>query len=131
MSKIKTTIIIGLILIAIAFYGGFKYGQTNSVSNQSNFSGRTMNGQSIGGFARRSLGEGGGMVRGDIVKKDDQSFTIALPTSGSQIIWYSTSTEVQKTVAGSPTDLVVGQKINVNGSTNSDGSLTANLIQLR
>ncbi|MFA6254389.1 MAG: hypothetical protein WC640_04060 [Candidatus Paceibacterota bacterium] len=129
--KSTTKIIIGaLVIVAIAFYGGLKYGQSKSVGttgSQSTLGGAA---QFPGGLARRG-GNGGGAVRGDIVKKDNQSIVISLPSGGSQIIWYSTSTEVQKTVIGSSADLNIGQTVAVSGSANSDGSLSANSIQLR
>jgi len=130
-----TKIIIGaLIIIAIVFYGGFKYGQGQTPASSQN------NGSSSlrGGFApaspagrRQSFSEGGGMARGEIIKKDAQSLTIALLNGGSQIIWYSTSTEIQKTATGNAGDLVIGQTASITGSTNADGSLTAKSIQLR
>lgn len=125
----KTKIIIGaLIIIAIVFYGGYKYGQSKSAVSpfgQSNFAG--------GGLARRSgSGGGGSLTRGEIIKKDAESLTVALPNNnGSKIVFYSTSTEVQKMTAGSPADLVVGKTVMVTGSANSDGSVTANSVQLR
>ncbi|MFA5022758.1 MAG: DUF5666 domain-containing protein [Candidatus Paceibacterota bacterium] len=129
MNKTKKIIVGILIIIALAFYGGFKYGQTNSAISSGQNNPFPSSGAS--GFARRNGGGGGGLIRGEIVKKDAQSLTIALPNSGSQIIWYATSTEIQKTTKGIADDLVVGQTVMINGTTNSDGSLTAQSIQLR
>lgn len=126
MNNITKIIISALILVAIAFYGGLKYGQSNSSAQTKGIAG-----QFAGGLARRSGNGGGGLIRGEIIKKDAESLTIALPTSGSQIIWYSTSTEVQKMVKSKIDDLTIGQTVMINGSTNSDSSLTAQLIQLR
>ncbi len=127
----KTKIISFIIIVIVALYGGYKYGQSHppvsTNQNQLSFA----NGSSTGQFAGRAGRGVGGGVRGDIVKKDAQSLTISLPAGGSQIIWYSTSTDVQKTVTASADDLTVGQTVMVNGSANSDGSLTANSIQLR
>ena len=126
MSMTKKTIIIFLIIIAVVFYGGFKYGQSKTTATNS---ATTLPG--AGQFAGRAGRGVGGGVRGDIVKKDAQSLTISLPSGGSQIVWYSTSTQVQKTVPATVDDLSSGQTVMINGSTNSDGSLSANTIQLR
>jgi hypothetical protein len=128
MSKTKSTIIISLILIAIVFYGGYKYGQSNSSgAGLSQASGTTR--QFAGRGSRNNAG--GDLIRGGIIKKDAESLSIALPTGGSQIIWYSTSTEIQKTVPGRVDDLVIGGVVSISGQANSDGSLTAKTIQMR
>ena len=44
---------------------------------------------------------------------------------------FSNTTQISKSAAGSLADLKVGESITVNGSTNSDGSITAQIIQLR
>ena len=127
MSITKKTAIISLIIIAVAFYGGLRYGRSGTSSIGSN--NRSFSGQ--GGLTRRSFNNSGGVIRGDIIKKDSQSVVVALPVGGSQIIWYSTSTQVQKTIAATVDDLSIGQTVMINGSANSDGSLSANSIQLR
>lgn len=122
MKNITRIIIGALVIIAIAFYGGFSYGRGNSPKAFK-----------AGQFANRGVrgGVGNNLIRGEILKKDAESIVISLPSSGSQIIWYATSTEIQKTAKGTAADLAVGQTIMANGTTNSDGSLSANSIQLR
>ncbi|MFA5000704.1 MAG: hypothetical protein WC531_00545 [Candidatus Paceibacterota bacterium] len=131
--KTKTKIIIGaLIIIALAFFGGYKYGQSGSNSNRAN--GNIPANFMAGAGARRSsnvAGGGGAMVVGQVLSQDATSLTLKLSNGGSRIVLVSTSTDVQKMVKGNLSDLVAGTSVSVNGPTNADGSLTAQSIQLR
>lgn len=67
----------------------------------------------------------------DALSQDDKSFTLKLANGGSQIVLFSNSTQVMKSENGSLTDLKIGDNVTANGTTNSDGSLTAQSIQIR
>jgi len=139
----------GLIILVVAggaFYGGMMYAQSKNPSGGSNFSNptdqqRQQRFQQNGGAGRMGSRQGGGgFANGEIISKDDKSITIKLNNnrisdgqqgSGSKIVLYSTSTEVGKFVSGTPNDLAVGESVMVNGSSNSDGSITAKSIQVR
>ena len=128
-----TKIIIGaLIIIAVAGYGGFKYGQNNSgASQQSQSTSASGPFGSQGGSRGGRGGVGGGMTAGDIVKRDDQSLTLQLRDGSSKIVWFATSTEISKMTAGSVGDLISGGSIAVSGSVSPDGSIVAKAIQIR
>lgn len=78
---------------------------------------------------------------GSITAKDANTITLSLggsnasstngTASGSRIVIYDPSTQVEKTVSGSMSDLTVGTSVLVNGSANADGSITAQSIQIR
>jgi len=128
-------IVVGLVLIGGAFYGGMKYDQSQRAAGRNvAFTQFTGGVGGRGGFALR--GAGGGFVSGSILSKDAQSITVQLmgtttATQGSAIVFLSSSTTIMKTTTGSPADLTVGQNVTVVGNKNSDGSYTANTIQLR
>ncbi len=90
-----------------------------------------------GGFGGRggrggANGAGGGFVSGQVVSKDATSFTVSLNNNaGSKIVFFSTSTRVGETTNGNVEDIVAGKDVMVTGSTNADGSVTANLVQIR
>ncbi len=118
-----TKIIVGgLVLIALAFYGGVKYSQsTIPVRGAGTFSQNGVRGQRAGG----------GIVNGEVLSKDTSGVTIKMRDGGSKIIFISESTSVMKSVIGSQADIVVGKQINVMGTANPDGSVTAQNIQIR
>jgi len=135
MNKQIVKIIVGLIVIGgLAFYGGMKYGQGQSASTATTGT-RNFTGGPGGGRGTR----GGGFIGGQIIARDNQSITVALrgnasstsQGSGSKIIFYSTTTAVTKSVTGTANDLQIGGEINVTGTPNSDGSVTAQSIQIR
>ena len=134
----KTTLGIGAVVIAgVFFWGGMVYGQGKSVASTTgsqNFS--TQGGQLRGGVAgangaQRSARIMNGGAVGSIVAKDTTSITVALRDGGSKIVFLSPKTAISKTTDGVAGDLAVGKEVSVNGTPNSDGSITAQSIQLR
>jgi hypothetical protein len=133
MKKILPIIIIAVIVAAGAFFGGMKYGQSK---NSGTFSRQNFNSANVSGL--RGAGRGNGFASGEIISKDDpakdgagKSITIKLPDNGSKIVFFSDSTEVSKFVSGASSDLEIGKTVIINGSTNADGSITAQSIQIR
>ena len=128
--KISIIIIIAIIAGAGAFYGGMKYqaSKTRSRLGAGNF--QNMRDLSTGrqGLANRA---GANMSGGEIITKDDKSITIKLRDGGSKIVFYSASTEIGKFASGTAADIEVGKSVMINGSANSDGSITAQSIQIR
>ena len=120
-----------------AFYGGMKYAQGRSRRNFANLTPAQRQqrlqgmGANISGGFRGGQGRGGGFSAGEIISKDDKSITIKLQDGGSKIVFYSDTTEVGKSVSGTTDDLKIGETVTTNGTVNSDGSVTAQSIQIR
>ncbi len=144
--KKKSIIIVLCVAVlvgGVSFYGGMKYGQNKSSATIqgagmgfANFSPveRQARFQQSGVTASKGqagMRTGGGFIAGEIISKDDKSITIKMQDGGSKIVFYSESTEVEKFVSGTAVDLEVGKTVTVNGSANSDGSITAQSIQMR
>jgi len=130
--KKQTIIIIVLIIVVIgAFLGGWQYGRSGSKTKfgaNNQFSGGIT---SRNGANGKALGNGSNSISGEIVSLDDKSVNLKLINGGSKIVFFSPSTAIMKLATGTPSDLKAGETLMVNGTTNSDGSVTAKTIQVR
>jgi len=141
MKKLLLIIIAIIIVGGGAFYGGMKYGQNKSPL--SDFSRQNFQDLSpeqrqqlfqgnVGGNLQKGVGKeaGSGFLKGEVINKDEQSLTLKIVDGSSMIIFFSGSTEISKIAEGSINDIEVGKQITVTGEQNSDGSYTAEAIQL-
>ena len=69
-------------------------------------------------------------VSGEIIGSDDKSVTVKLQDGSSKIVLLSDSAQINKASVGAKEDLKTGENIVVFGTTNSDGSVTAQSIQI-
>jgi hypothetical protein len=67
---------------------------------------------------------------GEITAMDDKSITVKMPDGGSKIVMLADSTTFEATTKAQKSELKTGQHVRVTGSTNSDGSLTAQTVML-
>jgi hypothetical protein len=130
-------VLVVLVLIGISFYGGDKYAQAKgkNIAVNRTFAAR------VGGNGGQTFGGrnfGGGFIAGKILAKDATSITIETTNpmsgnaqTGSKIVLYSDKVSISKTVDGTLADLEVGKQVTVTGTTNTDGSISAQSIQLR
>lgn len=122
----KNLIIITIILVLVVggstFFGGMKYQETKSP--RAGFFQGARNGQ----LAQRN--QGFRPVNGEILSLDDKSITVKLQDGSSKIILLTDTTAINKSAEGSRSDLKTGEKVAVFGTENSDGSVTAQNIQL-
>lgn len=146
MKKNQYTLILGAILLSVvSFFAGTRYQlsksspvnqATNGVGLQAGTqnSGKTVAGQQAimgkAGTGTVQNGQQGGMTSGEITSKDDESLTIKTSDGSSKIIIVAESTNYQETVKAALSDLAVGDSVTVLGSSNSDGSITAQTVTI-
>ena len=73
----------------------------------------------------------GGFLTGTVAKADANSITVNTRDGSSHVVLLTPDTTYSKSAAGSASDVTVGSDVIVSGTTNSDGSVSANLVQLR
>ncbi len=133
--KAKNSVILTVILVivvgAAAFFGGMQYQKSQRNNQFAQFAGQQ---GGNGTFQRRFGGTNGQTgeqaVIGEILKIDDNSITIKSQDGNSKIVLLSGSTAINKQDTGSKDDLKTGEKVAVFGKSNSDGSVTAQSVQL-
>lgn len=126
----NTGMILAAVLIVVAavagFFGGIQYQKMQRVAFG--------NGQFGGGFAQGRLNGGQNsnfrMVRGQVLSMGESSLTVKLPDGSTRIVVLSGNTVFLKSATASLSDLKSGDTVNVVGSQNTDGSLTASDVQI-
>jgi hypothetical protein len=123
-----TLIIVAVVVLAAGFFAGMKYQETK----QPSFNGQRgmMQGQRLENGNTGANRRGFRPANGEVVSVDDKSVTVKLQDGSSKIVLLSDKTTVNKQATGSISDLKVGEKIVAFGTENSDGSITAQSIQL-
>lgn len=114
-------IVIALVVGVGGFFAGMKYQQSKLTAARFGNVQGARNGANRNGFRP---------VDGDIISTGDNSITVKLADGSSKIIILSGTTQINKAETAAKSDLTVGQKVAVFGTTNSDGSVTAQNIQL-
>lgn len=134
-TKETTMIVIGAIVIAgTSFYGGMKYRDSQRTAFLNNNFGSMMgqNNQRVGGTPN------GGMMRvnrgrpviGEIIEIDTDTITIKQQDGSSKIVLTTEKTIFNKTATVQKEEMKIGEEIGVFGTENSDGSYTAQNVQL-
>ena len=113
-------IILAVVTAAGGFFGGMKYQQSKQPSFAGFIGNRTATGNR--NTFRATVG--------DVIASDDKSITVKLAYGSSKIVLFSDKTEIYKTDTTQKNDLKVGDRVMVTGSNNSDGSQTAENIQI-
>lgn len=106
------------------FVGKGTASQTSTGRGYSSSSARGFSGASRGG-------NGGGFASGQVTAKDNQTITFQLPNGNSEVVLYSSSTQVSMPTTASLNDVTVGAQVMIGGTQNADGSVTAQSIQIR
>lgn len=125
--KLNTILLIVILLLLVGgglFFAGMKY-QQSKLPSFGQFRG-AMRQEGAPGAQQRGLGT----VRGEIISQDEGSITVKLPDDSSKIVLISENTEITKAAEGAVDDLEVGKQVMVFGQENSDGSVSAESVQI-
>lgn len=119
-----------LIVVAIAFGGaGFFSGKyMGGTSASSRFAGA--GGRGFGGSGAPGARGGNRPVTGQILSADAQSITVKLTDGSTKIVLLTSTTQINQATAATKTDLKTGITVAAFGTTNADGSVTAQSVQI-
>lgn len=124
---------------AVGFWGGTTYSRTKMISNFGNRGeGRLMmqgqNGNTKMNGNRLSQGAPGQMgqrnTAGEVTAKDDKSMTVKMSDGSSKTIILSDKTVYRISEEASSSKIEVGTKVAVFGDSSTDGSVTADNIEI-
>lgn len=127
-NSLLVTVAVALIVAGIGFFAGMKYQQAQS-PNSTMAAFREANGDRAAAF-RSGQANGFRPVNGEIISADEKSITVKLSDGSSKIVLFSDSTNINKAENGSAQDLKEGETVAVFGTQNSDGTVSAENIQL-
>lgn len=125
-NSLVITILVAVIVGGAAFFGGMQYQKMQTPSFGGGRFARGVSGQN-GQFGARA---GMRPVSGEILSVDTTGITVKMPDGSSKIVILSNSTTINKASEGSKSDLKTGEQVTVFGTTNSDGSVTAQNVSL-
>ena len=125
-------VILVVVVAATAFWGGMTYEKSKTPS----FARAGAGGRFGGGFGGGQGGFGGGNgqrmtpINGQIVSSGNNTITVKMSDGSSKIIDLTSQTTINKTTKASTSDLTTGQQVTAFGLTNSDGSITAQAVNV-
>jgi len=115
------TFAIVIVFTGIGYFAGTKTSQNKGPGGMAGIK-TTGNNNRAGGM--------GGNITGEISSADEKSLTIKMTNGSSKIVLLTEKTSVNKATEAAVSDLKVGEKVVIFGSTNTDGSVTAQNVQL-
>lgn len=125
-NSIVITIIVALIVGAVAFYGGMQF----QLRHRPNLAGGQFRGANGQQFQTRGNTQGAKPINGEIISQDDKSITVKMQDGSTKIVILSDKTAINKSSEVSKSDLKTGESVTVFGTENSDGSITAQNISI-
>lgn len=126
-------ILVALVLIIFAAAGGFVGGMMYQKNQSPIFGMMGQNGSRQGEVFRGSSGQQNSNfrpVRGQVLSMDNNSLTVKMSDGSTKLVVLSSSTAFVQSTKASLSNLKTGDTVNVVGTQNSDGSLTAQDVQI-
>ncbi|MBI3887854.1 hypothetical protein HY310_02190 [Candidatus Microgenomates bacterium] len=121
--QIVTVLVLAIVAGAVGFFGGMQYQKSQTpvpVLNQFRRNG--------GGLGQNNTNNA--VVRGEITAADDNSVTIKINDGSSKIVLLAPTTTITEATTAAKTELSTGKQVTIFGVTNTDGSVTAQNVQL-
>jgi hypothetical protein len=131
MKRILPILIVIVVAGGIGFYVGTKVSSGTAPTLGQFRGGPGTVGTASSTRTGRQGGMNGGFTGGEVVSVSDTSLTVELSDGGSKIILLSPTTRVFAITESSLLSVATGTEVSVTGTTNSDGSVTADTIQVR
>lgn len=128
-NKYILPMILLIVGISVGFASGYFFKSYKQTQQFSNFRNSGQRG-SVGSLSGQKPMGSFGSTEGEVISMDDKSVTVKLPDGSTKIILYSSGTLYSNFLEAKKEDIKQGIKISVFGKSNSDGSLTADRIQL-
>ena len=135
-----TMIIVGIVALVVGALGGYEARNMQVSQARSAYAGQYggsgLGGGTSGNFPRGSgagaarTGARGGAVVGQVVKVDPSSITVQLSDGSTHLVIITSNTNVSMATATTTSALATGQRVNVIGTANSDGSTSATTINI-
>ncbi len=135
----KNNLVLGVVVVgvaAVSFFGGIQY-QKSQASEMPNFGAgmRNAQGRNNSEFGRPNNNQGNmggrnGMIVGEVSSKDANSLTIKMSDGSSRIVILSDNTTYRMASEASSDKVEVGTKVAVMGNQGTDGSTTAENIEI-
>lgn len=135
MKNKNMIMVVAIVLIILAGAGGFFGGMMYQKNQSSPLGAMGTNGARNGNYAAR-FGQNGQNaanfrpVRGQVLNMNTNSLTVKLSNGSTQIVVLSASTAFMQSTKAALNDVKTGDTVNVVGTANSDGSVTAQQVQI-
>ena len=134
MKNKNVMMLVAVMLIIAAAAGGFFGGMMYQKNQAPSFGMMGQNGSRQGGTFR-TFGQNGQNsnfrpVRGQVVNMDNSSLTVKMSDGSTKLVVLSQSTAFMQSSKASLSDIKTGDTVNVVGTQNSDGSVTAQDVQI-
>lgn len=125
----NTIIVIAVILVVVAAAGGF-FGGIMYQKNQAS-TGATGRGSYAARFGQSGQNAASfRSARGQVLSMTDNTLTVKMSNGSTELVILSSSTSFAQSAKAASSDIKTGDTVSVVGTANSDGSVTAQDVQI-
>jgi flagellar basal body-associated protein FliL len=132
MKNKNIMIIVAVVLVIVATAGGFFGGMMFQKNQTPSLGGAVGRGNFVGRFGAQGGQSAAAFrpVRGQVLDMSNNSLTVKMSDGSTKIVVLSESTAFMQSTKAALSDVKTGDTVNVVGTANSDGSVTATDIQI-